>query len=220
MDFLKFLKEPLREILQFIYNFTGSWGWSIILLTLLLKLILFPTSVKQFKVMSKMKELQPKMKEIQEKYKDNPEEYQRRTMELYQKEKVNPFGSCLPMILQMIVLVGFYQLLQDPKFLKTIGDSSFLWFSLKEKKDIILAVISGATTFFQQKLTMPATGNDPQQQTFLYIMPLMLAWFTYTVNAGIGLYWVTGNIFGIIQQYMINEYFLVKEHIKDKNDGK
>lgn len=166
--------------------------------------------------MNKMKELQPKLKEIQEKYKDKPEEYQRRTMELYKKEKANPFGSCLPMIIQMIVLVAFFQLLQDAKFLQAMGDASFLGIILKDKNNIILTVLSAVTTFFQQKLTTPTTGNDPQQQTFLYIMPLMLAWFTYTVNAGVGLYWVTSNAIGIIQQYIINEYFIVKEHIQEK----
>jgi len=211
----------MRSILQFFFDLTNNWAWAIILLTLLIKLVLFPTTVKQFKSMSKMKDIQPKLKEIQEKYKDRPDEFQRRTMELYKTEKVNPFGSCLPMLLQMVILIVFYRVLQDPKFIsETIKDTSFLWFQLKNNHDIPLAVISAITTFFQQKLTMPITGNDSQQQTFLYIMPLMFGYFTYQVNAGIGLYWVISNIFGIFQQYIINEYFIVKEHIhKDKKDS-
>lgn len=207
-----------QAIIDFFYMLTHSWGWSIILLTVLIKLVLFPTTIKQFKVMNKMKELQPKLKEIQEKYKDKPEEYQRRTMELYKTEKVNPFSSCLPMLIQIPILILFYNLLQNPTFISvSLKDATFFGIVLKESHNIVLAIISGVTTFLQQKLTMPASGNESQQQAFLYIMPLMLGYFTYQLNAGIGLYWITSNAVGIVQQYIINEYFIVKKHIQDKS---
>lgn len=202
-------------VLKFIFTYTHSWGWSIILLTLLIKIILFPTSIKQIRSMEKMKQLQPKLKEIQDKYKDKPEEFQKRTMELYKKEKVNPLGGCLPMLIQLPLLWAIFALLQNPKnnVAELIKNSDFLWFQLGQTKDYILAIISGVTTFIQSKMTTPKTGTEPTQQMFLYIMPVMFGYFTWTVTAGIGLYWVASNIIGIVQQYLIYEYFVVKDHI-------
>lgn len=209
--------EFFKTILEFFYSYTHSWGWSIIILTVLIKLVLFPTTINQFKAMNKMKEIQPKLKEIQEKYKDKPEEYQRRTMELYKNEKINPFGSCLPMLIQIPILIIFYNLLSNPVFVKeSLQNATFFGIVLKDNHNLLLAVISGATTFLQQILTMPSTGNDPQQKTFLYIMPAMLGYFTYQINAGIGIYWITSNVVGIIQQYIINEFFIVKKNIQEK----
>lgn len=191
-----------------------GWGWAIIILTIIIKFILFPTMIKQVQSANKMKILQPKIKEIQDKYKDRPDELQRRTMELYKKEKFNPFGGCLPMLIQLPILWAIFALLQDAYFIQTsIGNATFLGMVLVQKRNLILAVISAVTTFLQQKLAAPTTGTDANQQIFLYIMPLMFGFFTYQVNAGVGLYWVVSNIVGIAQQYIINEYFIVKEHI-------
>lgn len=215
-----------KYVLIFFYGQTHSLGWSIVLLTLLIKVILFPTSIKQFQVMYKMKLLQPKLKEIQDKFKDKPEEYQRRTMELYQKEKVNPFGSCLPMLIQIPLFLAIYNLisshtgnhptyLSDPKYLaEALNNEMFIGVLKLSSHNWILAVLSGLTTFLQQKISMPMTGGDnSQQQMFLVIMPVFFGWITYSVAAGVGLYWVASNVFSIIQQYLINEYFIVKEHI-------
>jgi YidC/Oxa1 family membrane protein insertase len=209
-----------KALLEFFYNLTHNWGWAIILLTIIIKMILFPTTIKQFRVMAKMKEIQPRLKAIQDKYKDKPEEFQKRTMELYKSEKVNPFSGCLPMLIQFPILILFYNALQDHQFTtQVMKDAAFYGIILKENHNLILAILSGVTTFFQQKLTMPATGNDQQQKMFLYFMPLMLGWFTWQINAGVGLYWVTSNLIGIIQQYIINEYFIVKEHITHKAEN-
>lgn len=194
--------------LNSVYGIVGSWGWSIIILTLLLKLVLFPSTVKQFRSMNKLREVQPKIKEIQEKYKDRPEEQQKRTMEIYQKEKINPFSSCLPMLIQIPIFLGFYQALQDPTFLEKIKDATFMGITLGADKNLVLAIISGVATFLQQKLT-PAASADPaaatQQKMFMIMMPLMLAWFTYQFNAGIGIYWVTNTLLSVIQQLYVND---------------
>lgn len=220
---MNFIIEPIsnlfKVILEYFFSFTHSWGWSIILLTVLIKMVLFPTTLKQIQAMNKMKLLQPKLKEIQEKYyKTNPEEYQRRTMELYKKENVNPFSGCLPLLIQIPILFAIFNLLQNPDYIaNVIKDASFLGlFLLKDKGNLPLAVLSGITTFFQQKLTTPTTTGNDQTQMMLYIMPVMFGFFTYQVNAGIGLYWVVSNIVGIAQQYLINEYFIVKEHLQHK----
>ncbi len=220
---MNFIIDPISNlfkiIMEFFFSFTHSWGWSIILLTVLIKMVLFPTTIKQFQAMNKMKLIQPKLKEIQEKYsKTNPEEYQRRTMELYKKENVNPFSGCLPLLIQIPILFAIFNLLQNPDYIaNVIKDASFYGlFLLKDKGNIPLAVISGVTTFFQQKLTTPATTGNDQTQMMLYIMPIMFGFFTWQVNAGIGLYWVVSNVVGIAQQYLINEYFVVKEHLQHK----
>lgn len=217
---IKPISDFLRIILEFFYSLTNNWGWSIILLTVLIKIILFPTTIKQFQAMNKMKQLQPKLKEIQEKYyKSNPEEYQRRTMELYRKEKVNPFSGCLPLLIQIPILFAIFNLLQNPEYLaNVIQDARFLGILLKNNGNLPLAIVSAVTTFFQQKLTTPATAGTDQTQMFLYIMPIMFGFFTYQVNAGIGIYWVVSNMVGIAQQYLINEYFTVKEHLHSKDD--
>jgi YidC/Oxa1 family membrane protein insertase len=202
------------------FHWLISWGWAIIILTIVIKIILFPTMIKQVQAMNKMKIIQPKIKEIQDKFKDKPDELQRRTMELYKKEQVNPFGGCLPMLIQLPLLWAIFGVLQDPTFVKNFfQDATFFWLHLVQKHDLILAVISAITTFFQQKLTTPTTGADPNQKIFLYIMPVMFGFFTYQVNAGVGLYWVISNIVGIAQQYIINEYFTVKEHIHKLGDN-
>lgn len=222
---MNFIIKPISDlfqvILEYFFSLTNSWGWAIILLTVLIKMVLFPTMIKQVQAMNKMKVIQPKLKEIQDKYyKTNPEEYQRRTMELYQKEKINPFSGCLPLLIQLPILFAIFRLLQNPDYIaNVIKDASFLGlFLLKDKGNIPLAVLSGVTTFFQQKLTTPTTAGNDQTKMMLYIMPIMFAFFTYQVNAGIGLYWVVSNLVGIAQQYLINEYFVVKEHLQHKDE--
>lgn len=212
--------RPLAYILEFFHKYT-DWGWSIVILTLLIKIILFPFSIKQIQSMEKMKRIQPKLKEIQDKYKDRPEEFQRRTMELYKKEKVNPLGGCLPMLIQLPVFWAIYALLTNSKFMVAdlIKKEVFLGLlPLGATNNYILAIISGVTTFFQSKMTTPTMGTDPSQKMFLYFTPLLFGFITWTVSAGIGIYWVASNIIGIAQQYLIYEYFIVKEHIQ-KEEG-
>lgn len=219
-------------ILKYLYSYTHDWGWAIILFTVLVRLVLFPSFIKQFQSMDKMKKIQPKIKEIQDKYKDKPEEFQRRTMELYKSENVNPFGSCLPMLIQLPFLWAIFGLLQNPKFeiFHLIKDSHQLFLGIIDlsmntgKLGLIgyaLAVISGGTTFIQTKMTSPTTtgsATDQSQQMMVLIMPVMFGFFTLSVTAGIGIYWIASNIIGIIQQYIINEYFIVKESIQKKDD--
>jgi YidC/Oxa1 family membrane protein insertase len=219
VDIFGWIIDLFRQAMNFFYGVTGSWGWSIVLLTVVIKVILFPTSVKQTQAMQKMKKVQPKLKEIQDKYKDRPDEMQRRMMELYKTEKFNPFSSCLPMILQFPLLIAIFWLLSDPKHMaNVIKDAPFLWFHLKDH-DIWLAVFSGLSTFLMQKLTTPSTGTEmAQQKMLLYIMPVFFGYITYKFSAGVGVYWATSNVIGIVQQYMINEYFVIKEHVQHQHE--
>lgn len=197
------------DVIQFMYGLTGSlgapnYGLAIIFMTIAIKLVLFPITQKQLKSMVGMQEMQPKLKYLQEKYKDDPQTMQVKLMELYKEHGVNPFGGCLPLIVQMPIFIAFYQSLLNFNF-KVAEHASFLWIPNIGAKDpyFILAVLVALTTYLQQKVTMVDT-KDPTQKTMLYFMPLFMAWITATVPAGLPLYWVTFNILGILQQLYVN----------------
>src|SRR5690554_673983 len=172
----------MANILKYFHDSLGvSWGWSIILLTVLIKIILFPTSLSQARSIEAMKKIQPKMKEIQEKYKKNPEEMQRRTLELYKTHNVNPLGGCLPMLIQIPFLWALFGVLRDPQqFNIDMTNATFLGMNLLDKGYLGLAIISGGSTFLQQKLFSPG-GDESSQSTMLYVMPFFLGWLTYSL---------------------------------------
>src|SRR5690554_6391590 len=164
MDFFAGL---MADILRVFHNNLGaSWGWSIILLTIFIKIILFPTSISQIRSLEGMKKVTPLIKEIQEKYKKNPEEQQRRVMEVYKQHKVNPFENCLPILIQLPFLYALFALLNNPdKFQIDLANEIFLGLNLTQNNYWALAVISGATTFLQSKLSTPTSGQESSQNT-------------------------------------------------------
>lgn len=185
---------------------------SIIFLTLLVKVVLFPFSLSQIRSMEGMKKIQPELKKIQEKYKNNPEEQQRKMMELYQKNKVNPLGGCLPLLLQLPILLALIQVLRVPEnFNIDFTNAYFLTMDLTKSHSYwLLAVISGLTSFLQQKMTTVSTA-DTSQSTMMYVMPVFMGYITYTLKAGIGVYWVASTVIGIIQQWVITRFFIHEE---------
>ncbi len=197
------------SVIEFMYGITGSigvpnYGLAIIFLTITIKIVLFPLTQKQMKSMRGMQEIQPKIKYLQEKYKDDPQKMQGKVMELYKEHGVNPFGGCLPLLIQMPIFIAFYQSLLRLEF--TVAEhAKFLWIPDIGQPDTfyILAVLAAATTFLQQRVSMVDT-KDPTQKTMLYIMPLFMAWIAATLPAGLPLYWVTFNILGIAQQLYVN----------------
>lgn len=200
----------LASILTFFHDTMGvGWGMAIILLTIFVKIILFPFNLSQIKSLEGMKKIQPELQKIQAKYKNNPEEHQRRMMELYQKNKINPLGGCLPLLLQLPVLWALFGLLNTPeKYNIDFTNAVFLTMDLTKSHSYwLLAVISGLVSFLQQKMTTVST-DDTSQSTFLYIMPLFMGWLTYTLKAGVGLYWVASSVIGVIQQWIITRFFL------------
>jgi len=187
------------DVIQFMYGLTES-GLAIIFMTIAIKLVLFPITQKQLKSMRGMQEIQPKLKYLQEKYKDDPQTMQAKVMEMYKEHGVNPFGGCLPLIVQMPIFIAFYQSLLHFNF-KVAEHASFLWIPNIGARDpyFILAVLAAVTTYLQQRVTMVDT-KDPTQKSMLYFMPLFMA----TLPAGLPLYWVTFNILGILQQLYVN----------------
>jgi YidC/Oxa1 family membrane protein insertase len=206
------LLEPislfLLRILDFSHRVTGNYGIDIILLTILVKIAFWPLTRKSFESMRQMQRLQPEMARIREKLKDDPKEMNTQIMELYKRHKVNPLGGCVPMILQIPVFIGLYQLLSSMIELRHAPFG--LWIhdlAAPERLSIlgfgvpILTILLGATMFLQQKLQPPA--GDPAQQRVMMFMPLIFTFMFIGFPAGLTIYWLTNNVLTIAQQWLM-----------------
>ncbi|WP_425805867.1 YidC/Oxa1 family membrane protein insertase [Desulfitobacterium sp. Sab5] len=214
---MNIIVEWMTTLLKWLYSLTAvigvpSYGIAIILLTILIKSIIYPLTWKQMASMRKTVDLQPKLQAIQKKYKDDPQTMNTKVMELYKENNVNPAGGCLPLIIQLPIFWGLYRTLFNfNSYITDPSQTHFLWFNLTQKDPYyILAVLAAATSFLQTKVTSPtsaASGNDAAattQKTMLYIMPLFMGYITATVPSGLGLYWVVMNIVSVLQQLYIN----------------
>lgn len=194
---LSFLLGALHSVTAAMGFF--SYGWSIILLTVLVKIALYPLTVKQVESMKAMQELAPKMKKIQEKYRDKPQVMQQKVGELYQNAGVNPLAGCLPMLIQMPILMGMYYALYNFHFEE--GMDKFFWLPSLSVPDplYILPILSALTTFWQQKQT--STEINAQMKAMMVVMPLFIGWISLSFPSGLVLYWVTMNVTQIAQQW-------------------
>lgn len=201
-----FIAKPMFLLLQFIQGYVGNWGWTIVILTILIKLVLFPLSFKGMVSMQKLKDLAPKMKEIQAKYKDDKQKQSMHMMELYKKHGANPMGGCLPLILQIPVFFAIYRVLLNAIELK--GAPWMFWVHDLAEMDpyFVLPVLMGATMFLQQKIT-PNTMQDEMQKKIFQFLPVVFTFFFLWFPAGLTLYWFINNLFTIGQQYYINSVF-------------
>lgn len=193
----------LQDLLTFFYGITVSlgvanYGIAIILLTLVIKLVLYPLTVKQVKGMKSMQELQPKMKVLQEKYKDNKEKLNKEMALLYKESGVNPLSGCLPLIVQMPILMGIFYAIRDYQYASM---PSFLWVLDLSGPDpiYVLPILSAITTYIQQKQT--TTDANQQAKMMMNLMPIFIGYISITFPAGLVLYWVVSNIFQIAQQW-------------------
>lgn len=202
-----FLVKPLLKALSFFYGILGNYGWSIICLTILIKLILFPLTHKSFKSMKGMQKIAPHIKIIQERYKDDRQKINEEMMGLYKKYKVNPLGGCLPMILQIPVFISLYHALFFSIELR--GAPFMLWITDLSASDpyYVTPVLMGATMFLQQKMT-PSTADPVQQKIFLF-MPILFTFLFLSFPAGLVVYWTVNNLLTIAQQYYI--YHVAKD---------
>jgi len=205
---------PLLYVLHFSHRFTSSYGIDIILLTILIKLLMAPLTHKSFASMKQMQKLQPQMERLKEKFKDEKEKLNKEIMELYRRNKVNPFGGCLPMVLQFPVFIGLYNALQTPIELR---HAPFLWINDLSRPDWealpfafsgwslgvpILTLLMGASMFVQQWMT-PSAG-DPNQRRMMLMMPLIFTFMFINFPSGLTIYWLVNNILTIAQQYLIS----------------
>lgn len=208
---MSFLAAPLGLLLKVIYDLIGSYGVAIIVFTIVVKLLLVPLTIKQTRSMKALQEIQPKMQALQEKYKDDKEKLNVKTMELYQEHKINPLGGCLPMLIQLPILLGLFAVLRDPgiyvfesQAVYEALDTSFLWMSNLALPDPwILPLGAGLTTFLSSYTMSGANKNDPTQKVMLYFFPAMIFWWGRSFPAGLTLYWVVSNAFQVVQQLII-----------------
>src|SRR3972149_9398005 len=222
------LYRPLFNVLVFLYETVSFYdlGIAIIALTVLIRLALYPLSRHAIESQKNMMAVQPEVKKIQEKYKDNKEEQMKRVMELYKEKKVNPFSGCIPILIQLPIIIALYQVFLagfDDGSLSSLYSSipnpgslnhSFLGIlDLSLKKNIILAVLAGALQFYQSKMMLDeqkkvqaAPSNDfsaNMSKQMTYTMPVVTVVISYTLPAGLALYWTVTNLISIIQQKQI-----------------
>ncbi|MBF0275253.1 MAG: membrane protein insertase YidC [Nitrospinae bacterium] len=192
---------PLFKFLTFIVSYTGNWGWSIIILTILIKILFYPLTKKSFNSMKRMKELTPQLKIIQERYKDDRQKLSEEMMSLYRTNKVNPMGGCLPMILQIPVFIALYNVLLVSIEIK--GAPFILWIHDLSVADpyYIYPVLMGISMFVQQKISPPM--GDPLQQKIMMFLPLIFTFLFMNFPAGLVIYWVVNNVLTISQQWYI-----------------
>ena len=194
----------IRQFLTFLLNTTdkyvGNFGVSIIIVTILIKIMLLPLTLKQDKSMKEMKKLQPELEKIKEKYANDKQMLNIKTMELYKEHKVNPLGGCLPLLLQLPILFALFGVLRNGIIPK---DSSFLWLKLSVPDPFyVLPVLNGAVSFFQQKL-MGSADSNPQMKNMMYVFPIIMIMFSLKMPSGLQLYWLTSSILAVVQQYFI-----------------
>lgn len=199
---LWFLSIPLFKILEFIHSFIGNWGFSIILLTLIVRSVLFPLTKAQYTSMAKMKLLTPKMQELRERYKDDRQKLGQETMRLYKTEKVNPMGGCFPLLIQMPIFIALYWTLMESTELRHAP--FILWITDLSVYDpyFVTPILYGVTMFAIQKMS-PTPVNDPLQRKVIMAMPLIFTFMFCTFPAGLTIYWVISNCFTIFQQVVI-----------------
>ncbi|MDX9703709.1 MAG: membrane protein insertase YidC [Candidatus Auribacterota bacterium] len=200
----------LIKSLNILNSFCRNYGLAIILLTIIIKIIFYPLTHKSFQSMKKMQELQPKMAVLKEKYKDDQQRLQKETMALYKREKVNPLGGCLPMLIQLPIFFGLYRTLYNAY---ELIDARFLWItSLAEPDKMfmipwggssfplnVLPLVMGVTMFYQQKMSTA----DPQQQKMMMFMPVIFTFILYNLPSGLVLYWTLSNVLSILQQHYV-----------------
>ncbi|AXY42783.1 membrane protein insertase YidC [Halomonas alkalicola] len=198
---LWFIANPLFWLLDQIHSLIGNWGWSIVLLTIVVKLALWPLSAKAYKSMARMRKLGPEMQRLKEQYGDDRQKMSQEMMKFYQKEKINPLGGCLPILVQMPVFIALYWMLLESVELR---HAPFMfWIQDLSVKDpfFILPILMGASMFVQQLLN--PTPPDPMQAKIMRMLPIVFTFFFLWFPAGLVIYWVVNNIISIAQQYAI-----------------
>jgi YidC/Oxa1 family membrane protein insertase len=232
------IEKFLFDVLQLLFGVVHDYGFAIILLTVAIRVLLLPLTIKQTKSMYELQRIQPKIKELQEKYKNNQEKLQEETLKFYQENKVNPFGGCLPMLLQMPIFFALFRMLGTagetpglfPQHIQTLSDSaaaaaSRFWVILPDitlsagqvyKGDgladaipyIIFVLLFGASTLVPQLLQ---PGAQAQQRQMAYMMSAMMLFFGWSVSAGVVLYWVTQGLLGVVQQLIQTKIYKAQE---------
>lgn len=201
---LWWIAQPLFKLMQFIHGIVGNWGWAIILMTLTVKIVLYPLTASSYRSMAKMRKFTPMIQELRDQYGDDRQRMSQEMMKLYQREKLNPLGGCLPMLIQMPVFIALYWVLMESVELR---QSPFMfWIQDLSLKDpyFVLPLLMGASMFLQMQMQQQPT-MDPMQQNIMKFMPVIFTFMFLWFPAGLTLYWFVNNVITIVQQYIVNK---------------
>ncbi len=203
--YLTVIAKPIFWLLEQIHSYVTNWGWAIVILTLLIKLLFFPLSAASYKSMARMKEVQPRLITLREQLKGDPQKLNRAMMDLYKQEKINPLGGCLPVVVQIPVFIALYWVLLSSVEMRNAP--WILWINDLSVPDpyYILPVIMAVSMYVQVKLN--PTPPDPLQAKIMMWMPIVFSVMFFFFPAGLVLYWVVNNILSIAQQWQINQMF-------------
>ena len=195
------LSKPIHWLLTQLHKFTHNWGWAIVLLVVLIKLALYPLSAAQYKSMAKMRKFQPRIEQLKERYGEDKQKFQMAMLDLYKKEKINPAGGCLPILIQMPVFLALYYVLLEAVELRQ-APWILGWVNDLTARDpfFILPVLNAGIMFLTQRMT-PMVGMDPMQKKMMQMMPLVMGVMFAFFPAGLVLYWVTNGALGMLQQW-------------------
>lgn len=199
------ISQLLFWLLKKIFSFIGNWGWSIILLTLMIKVVFYKLSAASYKSMAKMKAVQPRIEALKARCGEDKQQFSQALLEMYRKEKINPLGGCLPILIQIPVFIALYYVLLESVELRQAP--FILWINDLSIKDpfYVLPIIMGASMLLQQKMNPPPP--DPMQAKIMMAMPLVFTLLFLSFPSGLVLYWVANNLLSILQQWYINKKF-------------
>lgn len=216
--------------LKAIYGVIGNYGLSIIVFTIIVKMILMPLTVKQTKSTFAMSEINPKVKEIQAKYKNKPEKQNEEISKLYKESGINPLSGCLPILIQMPIMMGLFYVFKDPvthgvfasKAAMAAANGNFLWIKALSKPDYILAVFSGVSAYLMQKVMTPKDQIEGPMKMMSWLLAGMSLYWGFVLPAALTLYWGVSSIFSVFQYYLITRPLKSKleQEKADKEAGK
>ena len=198
------ISQPLHWVLSKLHGITGNWGFAIILLVLLIKSVFFKLSEAQYRSMAKMRKMQPRIQALKDRYGDDKQKLNAATMELYQKEKINPLGGCLPMLIQMPVFFALYWVLLESVELRHAPFIGWIHNLTAPDPYFVLPILNAATMILTQFIT-PVTGMDPTQAKIMKVMPVLFSVLFAFFPAGLVLYWTTNGMLSLLQQWIITK---------------
>lgn len=213
---LKPFEDAFLALLKYLYGFTGSYGLSIILLTILVRILMLPLTLQQTKSQIDLQRIQPKVKELQKKYKDDKDKLNQELIKLYSENKVNPFGGCLPLLIQLPIFFALFRVLntygplkkEGFLFIPSLGATlSKVGFTIEAWPYVLLVLFLGLTTYYSAKML----STDKTQQMTNITMTIFLLFIAASIPAGVLLYWLLTNVFTMIQQYLQLKFMEVNE---------
>jgi YidC/Oxa1 family membrane protein insertase len=196
------IAQPLHWLLAKLHALTGNWGWAIVLPVVLIKLALFKLSEAQYKSFAKMRRVQPRIEALKERYGEDRQKFQQAMMELYKKEKINPMGGCLPILVQIPIFIALYWVLLESVELRHAPWIGWIQNLTAPDPYFVLPLINLVSMWLTQKLS-PTPGMDPLQKKMMQIMPLVFGVMFAFFPAGLVLYWATNGALGLLQQWII-----------------